>query len=132
MVDTLSAEELRDAITADLDVAGIRAYDYTSPNLIPPCASVVPAQPYVRKPVGDEPGAAVFGVLRVGFDVLLVTGIDTPEKTAQRADALIWQAWAALRGWRPSEVARPAEIEIAGSKFMGSVMTITHDTKEPV
>lgn len=131
MVDTLSVEEIRDQITADLESAGITAYDYTATSPRPPCASVVPAQPYVRKPTGDEPGAAVFGVLRAGFDVLLITAIDTPEKTAQRIDALIWQAWAALRGWRPSEVSRPAEITVAGSKYMGAVITIQHDTKEP-
>lgn len=130
-MDTLSVEEIRDQITADLKTAGITAYDYTTPNLTPPCASVVPGQPYVRKPVGDEPGAAVFGVVRAAFDVLCVTAIDTPEKTSQRIDALIWEAWAALRGWRPSEVSRPAEITIGQSKFMGAVITIQHDTKEP-
>ncbi len=130
-MDTSTVEELRDEITADLTTAGITAYDYTSTSPRPPCASVVPAQPYVRKPTGDEPGAAVFGVVRAGFDVLLMTAIDTPAKTSQRIDALIWQAWAALRGWRPSEVSRPAEIEVSGSKFMGAVITITHDTKEP-
>lgn len=129
MVEARSAKELREAIGADLVEAGIATRPYTSENLEPPCAAVVPSQPYLRRPTGDE--LAVFGITRVGFDVLLLSPIVEAKKTAEVADALLSQAWAALKGWGPREASQPAEIEVSGSKFMGSVITIEHDTKEP-
>lgn len=128
-METRSAQELRDAIGADLTTAGISTRPYTSENVEAPCAAVVPSQPYLRKPTGDE--MSVFGVTRVGFDVLLLSPIVEAKKTAQLADDLLSQAWAALAPWKPREASQPAEIELSGSKFMGSVITIEHDTKEP-
>lgn len=129
-LETRSAEELREAISADLIAAGISTRPYTSENLEPPCASVVPADPYFRRPTPGE-DAATFGMTRVGFDVLLLTQIVEAKKTAELAGALLEEAWAALAQWRPLEARQPAEIELSESKFMGSVITIQHDTKEP-
>lgn len=129
MIETRSAEELREAIGADLIAGGVQTRPYTSENVEPPCAAVVPAQPYLRRPSGDE--GAIFGMTRVGFDVLLLSQIVEAKKTAELADELLSQAWEALAAWRPREASQPAEIELSGSKFMGSVITIEHDTKEP-
>lgn len=128
-METRSAGELREAIGADLLAGGIATRPYTSENVEPPCAAVVPSQPYLRKPTGDE--MALFGMTRVGFDVLLLSQIVEAKKTAELADALLSQAWEALAEWKPREASQPAEIELSGSKFMGSVITIEHDTKEP-
>ena len=130
MIDTRSVEELRDAIGADLLAGGIATLPYTAENVTPPCAAVVPSQPYLRRPTGDA-DLAVFGVTRVGFDVLLLSQIVEAKTTAELADALLSKAWAALAGWKPREASQPAEIEVHGSKFMGSVISIEHDTKEP-
>lgn len=130
-VETRSAEELRVAIGVDLAAAGITVRTYTSENLDPPNASVVPGDPYLRKPTGDE--AALFGMTRVGFDVLLLSRIAAEaQTTAELADELLSTAWAAVADWRPREASQPREIESEdGTRYMGSVIAIEHDTKEP-
>lgn len=128
-METRSADELRQAIAADMAAVGITTRVYTAESMTPPCASVVPADPYLRRPIGED--AAVFGMTRVGFDVLLLTHIVEAKKTAELAGKLQSDAWGALAKWKPLRASQPAEIEINNTKFMGSVIEIEHDTKEP-
>jgi hypothetical protein len=131
-VESRSAEEIRGAIAEDLEAGGVTTRPYTSEDLDPPCAAVVPSQPYIRRPPGDE--KLPFGFIRLGFDVLVITSIHPePADTAEDADAELWKAWAALGGWRPLEASQPAELVLpdAETTVMGSVIRIEHDTKEP-
>ena len=124
---SLSAD--RDAITQALSTGGVRALPYTSEDIRPPCAAVVPSEPYLRQETGDA--AAAFGVLRVGFDVLLLAPRLEAKRTADGMDDLISLALAALEPFDVKRVSRPAEIQVSGSKYLGAVITIEHDTKEP-
>lgn len=124
-----SVEDLRDEITADLVAGGVKTLPYTSEDLTPPCAAVVPGQPYLRKASGNE--GLIFGHVRATFHVLLLGPIVEAKKTADLIDGLIWDAYGALRGWRRTQVSQPAEIKLSGSTFMGAVITIEHDTEEP-
>lgn len=130
-----TAAELREAISADLVAGGVKTLPYTAEAMDPPCASVVPSEPYLRKATGNDVNPVVFaGMVRLGFDVLLLVAQAEAKATAKAIDDLIWQAWGALDGWNRIEVAQPAEItpkELAGSVFLGSVITIEHDTKGP-
>ena len=73
----------------------------------------------------------MFGVLRVGFDVLLLSSVKEPKPTADGMDDLLSTALVGLRPYDVKRVSRPAEITISGSKYLGAVITIEHDTKEP-
>lgn len=125
----MSLAEDRDEITKALDDGGIKALPYTSEDITPPCAAVVPSQPYLRRESGTA--GAVFGTMRVGFDVLLLSPLLEAKKTADVMDDLISDAFAALGEFDIREVSQPAEIQLSGSKYLGAVITIEHDTKEP-
>lgn len=127
----MSAEEVRADLTTALEDAGIRALPYTAETPRPPCASVVPSDPYMRRATAHDEPPAVFQHVRVGFDVLLLETLREAKPTADAIGSLIEQAWAALKPFRPVRVSQPGEVELSGTRYMGAVITIEQDTKEP-
>ncbi len=99
----------------------------TAPN--PPCAAVVPHQPYLRWP---RPGEQIpFGHLVVSIDVLLIAGRETSKKVADQMDKLIWDAAKALDDYDTTQVSSPGVVTLNSAKFIGSVLTIEETTREP-
>lgn len=122
--------DLRGAIAADLTAGGVKALGYLGEAVTPPCALVIPAEPYVRRPDGTRP--IPFRKCLIGVDVLLVVARTEASKTAQAIDELIEQAYAALKpNHTIGTVSRPGVITISGSKFVGSVLSIEALTEEP-
>lgn len=131
---TVLAEHRADIKTtlteADDAPAGFRAFEYVGESLAPPCAAVVPAEPYLRGPsrVDDIP----FGRAVVGIDVLLISGREDAKQAAKLADELLEFAWRTLRPkFNVRTASRPGIITISGAKFIGSVLTIEQLTEEP-
>lgn len=127
--------ELRTAIKTDLEAGdgkpvGFRAFEYVGESLSPPCAAIVPAEPYVRPPSRDE--AIPFGQVKVGIDVLLLSASADAATAAAATDELIEFAWRALdRNHDIRSVSRPGVVTVSGSKFIGSVLSIERTTEEP-
>lgn len=121
--------ELREGIAADLVAAGVRAVEYTSSALTPPVAAVVPAQPYLSW--GDE-GLTFGRDVRVRVDVLLISHETGSGKTdASLVDRLIESAVSALSERGPVRVSRPGIFTYNGTRYMGAVLSLEHDTAEP-
>lgn len=111
--------------------AGFKAYEYVGELLAPPCAAVVPAEPYVSKP--DGAGTTIpFRRLLLGIDVLLISARDDAAKAAELTDELIEYAYRVLRpSFDVRRISRPGIVTISGAKFIGSVVTIEQLTEEP-
>ena len=129
--------EARTAVKTDLESGtgkpeGFRAFEYIGESLTPPCAAVVPAEPYLRPP--SEVERIPFRHVRVDIDVLLLAARADAKTAAASMDTLIEFAYAALK---PSKtrtirsVSRPGVITVSGSKFIGSVLKIEELTEEP-
>lgn len=121
----------RAAIAADLTTAGIKALGYVGEVITPPCALVVPAEPYLRKPAA---GAGIpFRRVKVGIDVLLLVPRDGGAKAAaELIDDLIEDAYRALNPNHDiSTASRPGVVTVSGSKYLGSVLSIEALSEEP-
>lgn len=124
--------ELRVAIANELKAAGITAFEYVGEAITPPCAVVVPSDPYVIRPDGSRP--IPFRKVLVGTDVLLLVAREGGAKSAaEQIDDLIERAYAALRPNHDiGTVLRPGVVTTSsGSKFVGSVLSIESQTEEP-
>ena len=123
--------EIRGDVAAKLNEAGVRAVEYVGETITPPCAAVVPAQPYMRWPT---PGSRdiPFGHVNVGIDVLLVSHRESNKKAAVLVDRMIEDAVGALSPhYDLTRVSQPGRVELSGAKFIGAVITIEHTTEEP-
>jgi hypothetical protein len=109
---------------------GFRSFEYIGETLEPPCAAIVPAEPYIRPPSATE--RVPFRHVQLGIDVLLISARDDQKKAAQATDELIEFAYRVLNPqFTVRSVSRPGVITISGAKFIGSVLSIEQLTEEP-
>lgn len=123
--------EIKTALEADAaKPAGFRAFEYVGESLAPPCAAIVPADPYMRGPskIDEIP----FGRVSVAIDVLLISAREDAATAAELTDDLIEYAYRVLvESYDVREVSRPGVITVSGAKYIGSVLSITQLTEEP-
>lgn len=108
---------------------GFKAYEYIGEALGPPCAAIVPAEPYLRRPQRGD--GVPFGRLHLGIDVLLISARDDAATAAAATDELIEYAWRVLQPFDVRSASRPGVVTISGAKFIGSVLKIEQLTEEP-
>lgn len=120
---------LRTDVTADLAAAGIRAVEYIGETITPPCAVVVPGQPYIVQP--SRGSGIPFGHVQVNVDVLLLVAREAAKTAAERIDQLVEDAFGALDEHDVVQVTRPAEVTLRGAKFIGASLSIQLVTEEP-
>lgn len=135
-----AATELRQEISDLLTEAEIRSAPYVAETITPPCAVVVPGQPYIVRPTrgSDLP----FGSQLVRVDVLLVAGRESAKKVAERIDQLIEDALEALKERDVISVSRPGLVQLdsgpttskatAATRFVAAVITIEEVTDQEV
>jgi hypothetical protein len=87
--------DLRTEIGATLTAAGIRCYDWTAPKIVPPCAIVNPAVPFVTHGGGGATHAAPYVAT---FIVQLLTGRGPSAAVADQLDDMIATALGVLVG----------------------------------
>lgn len=106
---------LRDAITAGLAAAGIRAYANLPDRLQPPLALVQPGDPYLTP--SDTAGYAKGGwTIRHEVVVIVPPGDNRIQTTA--LDALIEDALAAVIDWGVVQVNQPYTLQVGDAQYL--------------
>lgn len=124
--------ELRKAVRDDLAAGDVKAFDYLGEALTPPCAVVVPAEPYLRTPKGAPGEPVPFRKVLAGIDVLLLVPRGEAKAEAAAMDQLVESAYVALKqNHEIGAVSRPGVVTVSGSKFVGSVLSIEALAEEP-
>lgn len=130
----MTLSDTRDSVMTALRDAGVRAVEYTSAAATPPCAAVVPGQPYLSWGERSDP-AAFFEPMRVRLDVLLLSPQTGDAKAdAKHADDLIQQAVRALLAAKiePVRVSRPGQLTIENvGTVLAAVAALRFDQPEP-
>ena len=117
---------LRTDIAAALEAAGIHAIEHVAEVMQPPVAVVVPDDPYITTSGENLP----YGHVVVRMSVLLISDKATNKAAASKIDSMIEQAYMALNDdWDITEVTTPGQVTVNGSTFLGSVISITQETK---
>lgn len=124
---TYSFEEVRPAITADLQAADIKTTEYVGETITPPTVCVIPSQPYLEWRSGNE--QVPFGHFVTRVDVLLVSHRETSKKAAELIEQMISDAIEALSAWNVRRVSQPGVVRLQGAKFIGAVLTIEETVK---
>lgn len=117
----------RTTIAGILDDAGLRSAEYVGVTLAPPCAAVVPHQPYVR--AGTPTDRVPFGHFIVGIDVLLLASREASKTAAASIDQQIETALAALADYDIAQVSQPGVVTLNGAKFIGAVINLEITTR---
>jgi hypothetical protein len=121
--------ELRAGIASALTAGGVKSVEYVGETITPPCAAVIPSDPYVEpgRPGTDTP----FGFSNVAVDVLVVSGLMTAKSQASVMDDLIEKALAALDegDFDVQSVSRPGVITLKGAKYLASVIRVEETKK---
>ena len=73
--------------------AGFDAWIYRPERVDPPCALVVPSEPYITY---GGPGETTFGKANVNLDIILIAGKGDNEDTTERLDAMVIDALQAV------------------------------------
>lgn len=122
LVTTL--EQLRRDTAARLTTAGVPAYGHVPERLTPPAAIVLPDQPYVSGDEADE--LTMCGTFRVRLRVALLGARGTNELAADQLDELVVKAVTELDagGFSRLTVAEPAELELNGATYLGTVISL--------
>ena len=124
-------EQVRPDITSVLSNAGMETTEYIGETLKPPCACVIPGQPYLewRPPSREIP----FGHFVTRIDVLLVSHREASKKSAKLIEGMIRTAVTALhQDYDIRRVSQPGVVKPNGDvKFIGAVVTIEERVKEP-
>lgn len=121
---------LRTEVASLLEAAEIRAVEYVGETITPPCAVVVPGQPYLVWPTRSN--GVPFGQVQVNVDVLLLVTESTAAKSAaERIDQLVEDALGALDELDVVSATRPGVVTLRGAKFVGASLTIQQITEEP-
>ena len=121
--------QLRTEVAAALTGAGIRAVEYVGETITPPCAVVVPGQPYLVWPTRTN--GIPFGHVQVNVDVLLLVAPEAAKSAASRIDQLVEDALGALDEHDVVSASRPGEVTLRGTKLVGAALTIQQITEEP-
>lgn len=119
MSNTLS--DLRDAVKATLDAAGLRTFATVPDKVTPPCAFVSPGDPYLTR------DGATFGGEIVRHRVVVVTTAGVNDRTAQALDGLILQALDALYvsdDWDVESVGSPGSITLNGQSYLACAIEL--------
>lgn len=123
---------IREEVAERLTAAGIKARVYIGEAITPPCAVVVPGQPYVdaRPNRGDQ---TFGGMVLVNVDVLILGGVESAKHVAATVDDLTEKAWAALAPhFDIRHVTRPGTLPpIKGTKYVGAALRLEQFTQEP-
>lgn len=118
--------ELRARAAGALETAGLNAFDHVPERVVPPVAVVLPDQPYV---IGDGEGdpPTMCGTFRVRLRVNVLGGRGTNDQAANQLDQLLTTALLALEsaGFDVGDVAEPAEVELNGAGFLGTVISLS-------
>lgn len=120
----------RAAIAAELTAGGVRAFEYVDTVVEPPCAVVVPGQPFLDVP-GPSRTDVGFGCMLETIDVLVLAQRDVNRESAQQMDDLIVDALTALTDRDVVRVSRPDVVTLNGVKYLGSVLTIEEIRRAP-
>lgn len=128
----LDFDQVRPSIEAALKAADpdLRTFDYIAEGLVPPCACVIPGQPYLewRRPNDEIP----FGHFVARIDVLLVSHRETAKRASALIEEQIYKAVKALKDdYDIRRVTQPGVIKLNGAKFIGAALTIEETVKEP-
>lgn len=115
---------LREEIVDAINAAGIKAIHYVGENIVPPVAIVVPNEPYVSAPVGENTFRKPFSV---SLQVLLIGPKATNKGIAERMDQMIETVLDALEDWDITEVTAPGETSIKGVVYGGAVVTLVQN-----
>lgn len=121
--------ELRTDIATKLTSAGVKAIEYVGDAITPPCAAVVPAQPYLEWQSGRD--GVPYGHVVAVIDVLLLAGRETSKTVAAAIDQMAESAIEALDDYDIRRLSQPGVVTLKGAKFIGAVLTIEELTKEP-
>lgn len=126
-MDLVEFPGFRKAVADALTAGDVKAADYIGETLTPPCAAVVPADPYLTpaQPGDDLP----YGFTAVALDVLLVSGLTTAKKQADAMDELIAKALTALDAFDVRSVTRPGVIKLRGANYLASTIRVEEATK---
>ncbi len=126
-VTTLSA--LRADIADRLTDAGIPTKSYVPERVVTPAAVVLPDTPYLD---GTETGelSTMCGEWTARYRVILIGSRGTNQQSADELDALIVAAAGVLDGpaYSLETVEEPAEVEINGASYLGTVLIISAPT----
>lgn len=118
--------DLRVEIAEALDAAGIKAVEYIGETITPPCAVVVPGQPYLVWPTRSN--GVPFGSVQVNVDVLLLVTESTAAKSAaSRIDDLVVNAVETLDDREQYDVVsatRPGVVTLRGAKYVGASLSM--------
>lgn len=103
---------------------GIKTSPYVGERVAPPVAVVVPGDPYIAGDGDELP--AVFGVQVVRLMVLVVGSKGTNKAASEEIDQLVSQLVVAINGHglTITQVAQPAQVELNGHAFLGSVVEV--------
>lgn len=124
MVNTLT--KVRADVKDALNVAGLNAFEYVQEAFTPPACIVLPDNPYVTAPVGNNPFNKPYSVR---LQILIIGGKGTNRITAEQIDSMLVSVVGALEDdWEISEVQAPQEVSLRGVAYIGSVVTLAANT----
>ena len=124
MVNELT--QARQDIATAINDAGLKAYDYVQESFTPPACIVVPDNPFITAPVGDNPFRQPYSV---AMQVVLIGGKGTNQKTATQIDSMIVNVIDALdEDWDITEVGAPQEVSLKGVAYLGALITLKKNT----
>lgn len=114
--------DVKDALLA----ADLKAVEYVNETVIPPVCVVVPANPYITTPEGQNP----FGHYAVTLHVLVIGGKGTSKTAATQIDSMVVNVVDTLdEDWDVTEVSAPSEMSLKGITYIGAVVTLATNTK---
>ena len=112
--------ELREDLANTLSEAGIRAFGYAEPKLVPPCAAIVPNSDYLNIREGD-----VFGQTNIAIDILLLGVKATERAGSEKMDDLILKALHALSDeFDVTGVTAPGIYNVNGAELFSCIISV--------
>jgi hypothetical protein len=115
--------EFREGIATALTAGGVKAASYVGELVTPPCAVVVPSEPYMELMPRQE--RVPFGTYQIAVDVLVISGLSTAKTQAAGMDDLLEKALAAIDDkYDVQSVTRPGVITLKGAKHLASTIRV--------
>ena len=117
---------MRQAVRDALRGANLNAESYMVDRIYPPTCIVLPADPYIALPIGQNPLRQAYSV---GMRVVIIGGNGLNEAAAEEIDLMIQKAVLALEDdWEITGVSEPTQLSIRGTDYVGSVITLETNT----
>jgi hypothetical protein len=115
--------QFRAGVAEALEGGGVKAKEYVGELVTPPCAVVVPSEPYLELMPAQQ--RVPFGTYRLAVDVLVISGLSTAKTQADAMDALLEKALTALDAeYDVQSVTRPGVITLKGAKYLASTIRV--------